>query len=817
MPVYFGSNNNVNNFSPNDLERLRISGINQLVVDGYHPPDFDNIIFAFNTNSILNKFKVVLDIHRPIYDVYYSCLTSSNCSISDLSNHLPQTLTSFLDEIIQIAKNNSVVAGYYTFDEPALPKSAPGIPRWTIDKEFQIAIYNYIRNRDQDILNRPVVLSNTMYDPTLGTLDDATINFSISNDAQDIIFIDQYDDDPETLKNWFTKWKQKNLNKPFVFIYPTYFKDEICYPNNLSNRFDNRIQEALTEVYQNNWPVIKGVGGFAYWPLDKPDFKMGLDNCTSLMEDFCNYLSNLPSGLMAEWRLDQDVNNVGPQGTAASFIGTPTYSDKYYVEGNGSIYFNGNNQGLELSPGNGFLKKSFETRSIVFWMQPFSSSSTQILYEEGDSGNGLAVRLNQGSLQIAVASLGWPGEIFTVPGFVTDQKWYHIGIVYDKGNLKVFVNGEKKSEVSTYSSIGAHWDATGLGVVITDGGIGNTFGANDITSSFNGYFDDVKIYDIALSAEKVNFISQGLFGHWRFNNSFKNEGSGNTDAVVSGNYTNSLPYEGSHALTNKLSNRNGAMLSSWGGYLRAEIKQRTIMFWMKPTAININQMLYEEGDSGNGIAVRINANNNLEVGVTCFGVKYLFSINQLVTANDWHNVTVIFNYGQVAVYLDNHKENFNFAYSVINPHWDGTGFGTTISDGGIGNSFGGTDNTIDFRGVIDDCRIYNSILPESYFKDMCNHCGPITNARLSVSHEQPATQKDEKDVLYISSSNNLFIRSHELIKSYKVLDMSGKSLLFKNIPATYTHTVDISGLPKGVYLMQTAGESGKISTYKFIK
>jgi len=824
MPVYLGYYENFKQVKPNDLERLRKAGINQLIVRCEMAATFQDVVNEFKNNIILNKFKLILNISGWTYKPYYDCRTSvTPCDLSTLPNNLPQCLTDKLDSVVQIAKANpAVVGGYYTFDEPN--RQPLGNSFWSISKEYQIAIYNYIRNRDADIVDRPISLANSMSNNSSDyTLPCDAIDFSMSNDAQDIFFIDQYNNDYNLQKRWLEKWRDRGLTgKPYVFILKTFNEvaTSSCAATNIMS-YANAIEQAYADVFSSSLtpPVIKGVGAFAYWPAPKPDFKWDLDNCPAIMDDFCNYLSGLPTGLMAEWRLDANTNNSGPQGTAAQIIGSPENSIQYYVEGKGSLYFHGTGDGLQLSPGTGFLKNAFTARSVTFWMQPFSSSSTQILYEEGDSGNGLAVRINQGTLQVAMAA-GGVDDIFTVSEFTfVDRKWYHIAIVYDNGNLKLFINGEQKLSKVTHPQIGEHWDATGLGMVITDNGLGNAFGAGDATSSYNGFFDDVQIYDVALSDEKVNFISQGLFGHWRWNNLPINEGSGNTDALVTGNYANSNPYEGAYAL-NCFSQR-GAQLSPRGGFLTAEIKQRTIMFWMNPTVLNVNQILYEEGDSGNGIGVRLNNANNLEVAVTCFGVNRVYTLSSYqVGANTWHHVTVVFNYGEVLIYIDNVKASYTFVYPGINPKSDAAGLGIDIPDGGIGNAFGANDATGGFNGMIDDCRIYNSIIPESYIRDLCNDCRPITPARLSVSKQPEILNKDTNkgQTLYIySTSNRLVAKSSELLKSYKLIDMSGNTLVTKSFVKACTVTIDIDHLPFGLYLIQLLNDKGEISTRKFIR
>jgi len=804
-PVYFGYSKSLDSLKATDLERLRKAGINQIIIHGNSLTDFNKIVTAFNTNSVLNKFKVILGLisytHNPSTIAEYT-----------QTGELSQELKTLLDGVVLLAKSNPVVGGYYTFDEPALLQNQ-------FSKEYQIKVYKYIRDHDLDTNARPISLANTLigvpWSRALATT---------SKDAQDINFVDQYDDDDSLQKVAYHEWFDAGLTaKPLVIILRAH-KDsgEICSPVNTVH-LANTISNALTAVFVNNWPVIKGIGFFAYWPVPIPEritFPYTLDNCPDILDEACSYLNSLPTGLKAKWRLDLNSTDSGPQSANATPINFPFFSDQYYVEGNGSMYLEDNNQGLELSPSGGFLKDAFAERSVMFWVQPFSAPLTQMLYEEGDSGNGIAIRIYQGTLQVATANSG-SNQIYTVPNFnIPDSTWTHISVVFNHGVLKVYINGEEKFSTNTFSGIGAHWDPAGLGIVRTDAGIGNAFGPNDNTPSFHGFFDDVQLYDIALSAEKVFFTSQALFGQWKWNNSTVNEGSGNTNAILRGgaNMLPSVVYEGASAL-NLNGSQQGAELSGWGGFLRTEIKKRTIMFKMMPTVINKVQMLYEEGDSGNGIAIRLNANNYLEVGVAGNGSNSIYTASSSpVVLNKWYNVAVIFNANIVTVYLDNHKASYVFMYPALNPHWDPAGVGMTITNGGLGNVFGATDNSGSFSGIIDDLKIYNSVISEPYIQALSDISDAIVPLRLAVSRESQPAPTNKKEFLYIySTSQHLIIKSSELLKSYKLIDVSGRILLTKNNPQAYTVTLDIAHLPEGVYFIQSMNDKGKVSTSKFIR
>jgi hypothetical protein len=83
---------------------------------------------------------------------------------------------------------------------------------------------------------------------------------------------------------------------------------------------------------------------------------------------------------------------------------------------------------------------------------------------------------------------------------ITDGQWHHIGLVYDLVGLHrhLYVDGIEVAK-----------DADSVGGVDSDGGlyigVGNDLNA---TTFFSGLIDDVRIYNVALTAEEVASLAQ---------------------------------------------------------------------------------------------------------------------------------------------------------------------------------------------------------------------------------------------------------------------------------------------------------------------
>ena len=83
---------------------------------------------------------------------------------------------------------------------------------------------------------------------------------------------------------------------------------------------------------------------------------------------------------------------------------------------------------------------------------------------------------------------------------IADGQWHHAGLVYDRAAMKrhLYVDGAE-----------AAVDAGSVGGVQSFGGLYIGSGQIlDTGSFFSGLIDDVRIYDIAISAEKIEALAR---------------------------------------------------------------------------------------------------------------------------------------------------------------------------------------------------------------------------------------------------------------------------------------------------------------------
>lgn len=309
----------------NKLQQLRNSGINTIQLSRWSVADFAQDLARIRADAVLSQFKVVLAVNGPTYDAWFDFDNHADVCRAE-AEYIPDDLKMLLDGVIALASaNQDIVVGYYTFDEPALyvRNGQKGIC-----KKYQELIYDYIRQRDNDLQYRPVIIANTMH-----RLNDADIEKSLSTEAQDLIFIDQYDHDENSQVQYFEKWKQYNLlTDPVVYVLPAKSNQPCADPE--LRLFSAMLDRALTTVFGDDKPISYGDAYFAFWPDPKPDFNYGADNCEPIFDSVVDHLTVRPDlqvtnikTVQPEFRpgdavtFEVEIKNLGPVATDRGWIG----------------------------------------------------------------------------------------------------------------------------------------------------------------------------------------------------------------------------------------------------------------------------------------------------------------------------------------------------------------------------------------------------------------------------------------------------------------------------------------------------------------
>ncbi|MDF1498680.1 MAG: LamG domain-containing protein [Patescibacteria group bacterium] len=248
----------------------------------------------------------------------------------------------------------------------------------------------------------------------------------------------------------------------------------------------------------------------------------GGTNAPSVPED------TMTRGLVGYWSMDEgsgqyayDGSDNGNNGTLGASSAASSDDPKWGKGKNGgSLQFDGVND-VVTKTDNANLDIPIQTDGKITmeaWVYPFD-----LTFENGiiSKRSNYRMVLRAGG-ELKFQTFGWTGALSSV----NSNEWSHIAITYDglTDLLKFYINGVNVRTVNDYLPNG--------GINGDDLYIGK---GHDLTTSFNGSIDEVRIYNRALTADEVRYHYNrgGPVASWNFD-----EGSGTTVYDSSGNEFN---------------------------------------------------------------------------------------------------------------------------------------------------------------------------------------------------------------------------------------------------------------------------------------
>ncbi len=248
---------------------------------------------------------------------------------------------------------------------------------------------------------------------------------------------------------------------------------------------------------------------------------------------------SLQNGLVGHWTFDGKdmplgtVRDVSSQGNHGSMVDMATSTSRIAGKVGQGIKFDGIDDYINIPDGD--TLDGFTNTTVALWINPSSLSGSQQLvnkYEPtGDQRSYTLVFENSGIIRWAFSNDGTSG---TFGDWDTDSTvitstgtWYHVVITHQDAanNVDIYINGsEVASTLKTGSVTSIHSGTAELSLGIYK---------PTLVNPFNGYMDDVRIYNRALSSEEVRRlyeigvsekvsitpqrrVTEGLVGHWTF-------------------------------------------------------------------------------------------------------------------------------------------------------------------------------------------------------------------------------------------------------------------------------------------------------------
>jgi hypothetical protein len=141
--------------------------------------------------------------------------------------------------------------------------------------------------------------------------------------------------------------------------------------------------------------------------------------------------------------------------------------------------------------------------TIAFWMKSPGTSPPgdwgSILFDRRSNVGDVIVMQDDGAIFTQTTGNSGRVSAFSTPGMVNDDNWHHIAYVYDQvpgGSIKLYIDGQLS--VSNPISAAWSWDPTRT----------LEFGksSDNYWKRFDGYMDDIRIYNRRLSATEIGQI-----------------------------------------------------------------------------------------------------------------------------------------------------------------------------------------------------------------------------------------------------------------------------------------------------------------------
>ena len=207
--------------------------------------------------------------------------------------------------------------------------------------------------------------------------------------------------------------------------------------------------------------------------------------------------------------LDGDLKNQGLSDVVVTNNGaTVNTSGKI-----GSCYgFNGTNNSISI---NSIFVNGNQNFSFCCWIKLNNLPSTYynlLCSRTSSASTGISIWISSTATFLIDVGARWTTSAQNIEA----GKWYHICIASSTTGRILYINGEQKA-ITT--SIHTNPSTVNTSKILI-GAEMNAAAGNPTGTYFNGYMNDFRLYDHALSAKEVKEISKGLILHYKLNDSY---------------------------------------------------------------------------------------------------------------------------------------------------------------------------------------------------------------------------------------------------------------------------------------------------------
>jgi hypothetical protein len=201
------------------------------------------------------------------------------------------------------------------------------------------------------------------------------------------------------------------------------------------------------------------------------------------------------AGLVAHWALDETNGNTACD--AAGNIDAAVYNGQW-TDGKvgGALLFNGLTTYMDCGDSLGLSTRQM---TLAMWLEPQHMGGMRYVLsrtkEGSDDFDYVLMRHRYGEIEFAVAQEG--SEPVSVMSNATTplNEWTHVAVCLDGSEATIYINGQFDASAGYDQRISC--DGCRLWISSLGGG----------TRFYNGKIDDVRIYNIALSAEEISALA----------------------------------------------------------------------------------------------------------------------------------------------------------------------------------------------------------------------------------------------------------------------------------------------------------------------
>lgn len=195
-------------------------------------------------------------------------------------------------------------------------------------------------------------------------------------------------------------------------------------------------------------------------------------------------------GLVGWWRFDEGSGSTA-RDSAGDNDGSLQNGPEWVADSptNGALEFSGDGDYVEINTADPWVGSSAITVSVWHKFDELPSSNSTFL-----RGNFLIELRTDGDIRVRYHLDGsWRSDHYASLPSEAMNSWHHICAVWDGSNARIFINGGVEEEISEdYNE-----------VTDTDGSLTMPYDSSDYPG---GKMDDVRIYNLALSAEEVKVL-----------------------------------------------------------------------------------------------------------------------------------------------------------------------------------------------------------------------------------------------------------------------------------------------------------------------